>query len=186
MKNTKTKTGQNAVKKETATRSKQESGNGLRNLFHDELKDIYWAESALTKALPKMIDKATSEELVDALTEHLEVTKEQVVRLEEVFSVIGEKAESRKCEAMIGLIKETEEMMGEAEDGVVRDAAIILCGQKVEHYEIATYGTLVSFARILGEEHAASLLEETLNEEKEADQKLSEIAETSVNIEAAE
>jgi ferritin-like metal-binding protein YciE len=165
--------------------AKADAASGLRDLFEDSLKDIYWAEKALTKALPKMIKNATSEELITALSAHLEVTKTQVTRVEKVFSVIGVKAQAKKCAAMEGLIKESEEIMESTEPGVVRDAGIIAAGQKVEHYEIATYGTLCAFAKILDEGEAADLLLETLNEEKEADQKLSEIAETTINIEAA-
>lgn len=160
--------------------------SGLKELFIDELKDIYWAEKALVKALPKMAKKATSRELVAAIEDHLSVTETHVERLEQVFEVLGEKAATKKCEAMDGLITEAEELMKEIEDGVVRDAAIISAAQKVEHYEIASYGTLVSFANTLGETDAAELLEETLNEEKEADQALTEIAESSINIDAAE
>jgi len=169
-------------KKESEGNSGHEA-QGLRDLFVDGLKDIYWAEKALTKALPKMIKNATEEELSTALTDHLEETKGHVTRLEEVFEAIGEKAVAKKCEAMAGLIKEAEEIMEESEEGVVRDAGIIMAGQKVEHYEIATYGTLSSFAKTLGEDEAVSLLEETLQEEKNADEKLSEIAEA-INVEA--
>ncbi len=161
-----------------------EEAQGLFDLFVDELKDIYWAEKALTKAIPKMIENATSEELKEALREHLEVTKEQVARVEEVFSAIGEPAEAKTCEAMVGLIKEAEGIMQASRKGVVRDAGIISAAQKVEHYEIASYGTLCAFARNLNEYDAAELLEQTLNEEKEADQRLTEIAETSINAEA--
>lgn len=175
---------QESKKPQSAPRPSEEA-TGLRELFIDGLKDIYWAEKALTKALPKMIKKATSEDLVTALTDHLAVTEEQVTRLEEVFSSIGEKAQAKKCVAMEGLIKEGEEIMESTEEGVVRDAGIIAAGQKVEHYEIATYGTLCSFAKILGEKDAAELLLETLNEEKKADDKLTEVAEESVNLEAA-
>ena len=124
--------------------------------------------------------------MATALKEHLAITGEQVTRLEQVFESIGTKAQAKKCEAMEGLIKEAEEIMESTEEGVVRDAGIISAGQKVEHYEIATYGTLCAFAKILGEDEAVSLLEETLNEEKEADQKLTEVAESSINIEAAD
>lgn len=171
--------------KSKKTPAKSDAASGLRDLFEDSLKDIYWAEKALTKALPKMAKNATSEELVMALTEHLSVTQTQVTRLEEVFAAIGVKAQAKKCAAMEGLIKEAEEIMESTEEGVVRDAGIISAGQKVEHYEIATYGTLCAFAKILNETEAAELLLETLNEEKEADVKLSEIAETSINLEAA-
>jgi len=189
MKNKATKSVKKPIQKQVkrnAKKAKPDVAQGLRDLFVDELKDIYWAEKALTKAIPKMIKNATSRELVDALTGHLEVTNDQVTRLEKVFYTIGEKAVAKKCEAMTGLIKEAEEIMKATEKGVVRDAGIILAGQKVEHYEIATYGTLSSFAKTLSEFNAASLLEETLNEEKEADEKLSEIAEYSINIQAAD
>jgi len=167
------------------TAAKSDAASGLRDLFEDSLKDIYWAEKALTKAIPKMIKNATSEELVAALTDHLEVTKNQVARVEQVFASLGVKAQAKKCAAMEGLVKEAEEIMSETEDGVVRDAGIISAAQKVEHYEIATYGTLAAFAKILNETEVADLLMETLNEEKEADDKLSEVAETSINVEAA-
>ena len=159
---------------------------GLRDLFEDELKDIYWAEKALTKAIPKMAKNATSKELVSALNDHLEVTRGHVQRLEETFKILGKAARAKKCEAMAGLVKEAEEIMEDTEEGVVRDAGIISAGQKVEHYEIATYGTLVAFAKTLGEDEVASLLHQTLDEEKEADQKLTEIAESSINVEAEE
>lgn len=165
--------------------AKSDAAAGLRELFEDGLKDIYWAEKALTKALPKMAKNATDEGLRSALQEHLEVTKNQISRLEQVFEGLGKKAQAKKCEAMAGLVKEGEEIMEETEQGVVRDAGIIAGGQKIEHYEIATYGTLAAFARILGETEAQSLLEETLAEEKEADQMLTTIAENSINIEAA-
>lgn len=172
------KSNSNVEKKDTAV------SNGLRELFVDELKDIYWAEKALTKAIPKMIKNATTDELIEALSGHLDATLEQVKRLEDVFISIGEKPQAKKCEAMEGLIKEATEIMQNTEKGMVRDAGIILAGQKVEHYEIATYGTLCHFAKTLGEEEAATLLQETLNEEKEADEKLSEIAESFINAEA--
>ena len=180
MKSSTTTSGKNAVKKqpkENLEKGTSVDTEGLRELFVDELKDIYWAEKALTKAIPKMIKNATSEELVTALTDHLEVTKEHVTRLEEVFNSIGVKAAAVKCEAMAGLIKEAEEIMQETEPGMIRDEGIISAGQKVEHYEIATYGTLSAFAKRLGEDDAVSLLQETLGEEKEADEKLTEIAE---------
>ncbi len=160
--------------------------NGLRKLLEEGLKDIYWAEKALTKAIPKMIKKATSAELVEALNEHLSVTTEQVARLEEVFETMGKKSQAKKCEAMEGLIKEATQIMEESEEGVLRDAGIIAAAQKVEHYEIATYGTLKAWAKTLGEEDIATLLEETLNEEKEADEKLTQVAESSINIAASE
>lgn len=156
----------------------------LQDLFEDELKDIYWAEKALTKAIPKMIKNATSHELLEALKGHLEVTEQQAARCEEVFESIGVKAVAKKCEAMDGLIKEAGEIMESTDAGSVRDAGIISAAQKVEHYEIASYGTLFAFAKQLGHEEAAALLEETLNEEKEADATLSDIAESTINQEA--
>lgn len=191
------KTAQKAAPKKTAAKSSKQQksssqssqgsqeATGLRELFQDSLKDIYWAEKALTKALPKMVKNATSEELKMALTDHLHVTEEQVTRLEEIFNSVGVKAQAKKCEAMEGLIKEANEIMESTAQGVVRDAGIIAAGQKVEHYEIATYGTLCAFAKILGEDEAAELLLQTLNEEKQADDKLSEVAEGSINLQAA-
>lgn len=165
-------------------RAKSNAAEGLRDLFEDELKDIYWAEKALTKAIPKMIKNATSQELIDALEDHLEVTEGQVARCEQVFELLGKPARAKKCEAMDGLIKEAKEIMESTEVGMVRDAGIISAGQKVEHYEIASYGTLRTFASTLGLEEIAGLLEQTLNEEKEADQTLTQVAESSVNLEA--
>lgn len=158
----------------------------LMKLFEDELKDIYWAEKALMKAIPKMIKNATAPELIEALTSHLEETENQVTRLEQVFESIEKKAVAKKCEAMEGLIKEAGEIMESCEPGAMCDAGIISAGQKVEHYEIATYGTLRQFAETLGLTEAATLLEATLNEEKAADEKLSEVATGAINIEAAE
>jgi ferritin-like metal-binding protein YciE len=164
----------------------QESSHGeqaFMKLFEDGLKDIYWVEQQLTKAIPKMIKNTTSEELIDALEEHLEVTEKQVGKVEEVFKLLGKKANAEKCPAMQGILDEAEETMEETE-GIVRDAAIICSAQKVEHYEIASYGSLCAFANTLGLEDAASILKEILDEEKTADEKLTEVAETSVNIDA--
>jgi len=187
MKTTINKTPQSTSVKQLdkSVKTKNASADGLRKLFEAELKDIYWAEKALTKAIPKMVKNATSDELTEALSDHLKITIMQVSRLEEVFDLLGLKAVAKKCEAMAGLIMEAEGIMAETVKGVVRDAGIILAGQKVEHYEIATYGTLVAFAKTLREDKAASMLEETLNEEKEADEALSKIAET-INVEAAD
>jgi len=172
-----------SVKKSPKSENGSEQGNSqLEKLFTDSLKDIYWAEKALTKALPKMQKKATTDELKAAIEEHLTQTEEQVSRLEQVFELCGKKAQAKKCDAMEGLIKEGESIVEETEDGsMTRDAGIIMAAQKVEHYEIATYGSLVQFAKTLGMEDAAELLEQTLEEEKETDQKLTEIAEGSVN-----
>lgn len=166
--------------------SKSSTSKGLSDLLEDELKDIYWAEKALLKAMPKMIKKATSEELIAALENHITQTEGQIERLEKVFEIVGVKAVAKKCEAMEGLIKEAEELMEETEEGMTRDAAIISAAQKIEHYEIASYGTLKSFAQTLDHMEAVDLLEETLDEEKETDALLTEIAESSINMEAME
>ena len=185
MKTIQKQTSENTPVKKMKMPAHSNEATGLRDLFEDGLKDIYWAEKALTKALPKMIDNSTSPGLVTALTEHLAVTEEQVNRLEDVFAAIGVTVQAKKCDAMEGLIKEGNEIMESTAKGVVRDAGIIAAGQKVEHYEIATYGTLCAFAKILGEQEAADLLLLTLNEEKDADDKLSEVAEGSINLQAA-
>jgi ferritin-like metal-binding protein YciE len=157
--------------------------DNLRELFEAELKDIYWAEKAHTKAIPKMIKNATDENLVSALEDHLTVTEGQVTKVEKVFELMGMDVSAKKCKAMEGLMKEAEEIMEDTEEGPVRDAGIISAAQKVEHYEIATYGTLRTFATILGNDEAASLLQEILDEEKEADKTLTGVAET-VNLDA--
>ena len=157
----------------------------LVRLFEDELKDIYWAEKELVRAIPKMIKNATSDELIEGLTMHLEETIVHVDRLEEVFEAIDQKPEAVKCEAMAGLVKEAVQIMEECEEGPMRDAGIISAAQKVEHYEIATYGTLAQFAKTLGLEDVADILEETLEEEKAADRSLTEIAIATINLEAA-
>lgn len=166
-------------------KNRSQNETGLRELLEDQLKDVYWAEKAITKAMPEMVEKVTSQELVDALTEHMEQTVQQVTRLENVFEILGIKAEAVKCEAMEGLIDEAEDIVDDLDEGPVRDAGIIAAAQKIEHYEMATYGSLRSFANILGEFEAASLLEETLDEEKETDRRLTDIAESIINIEAA-
>ncbi len=183
-KSTSSKTASKTTTRGTV-KPKSTAADGLRELFIDSLKDIYWAEKALTKALPKMAKNATTKKLVEAIDEHLAVTEEQVSRLEKVFEAIGEKATAKKCEAMDGLITEGEDMLKETEPGPVRDAAIISASQKIEHYEIATYGTLAAFARTLGEDEAVSLLEATLQEEKDADKTLTEAAYNDINFEAA-
>ncbi|WP_129022183.1 ferritin-like domain-containing protein [Edaphocola flava] len=154
-------------------------------LFEDELKDIYWAEKALTKAIPKMIKNATDPSLIDALTNHLAETEKQVIRLVDIFESIDKKAVAKKCEAMEGLIKESAEIMDSCEAGAMRDAGIISAGQKVEHYEIASYGTLRQFAETLGLTKAVTLLAATLEEEKAANQQLFDVIITVVNIEDA-
>ncbi len=157
----------------------------LMKLFEDQLKDIYWAEKALTKAIPKMIKNSSAPTLSAALKNHLDETLEQVIRLENVFASMDKKAISKKCEAMAGLIKEAGEIIDSCDKGAMRDAGIISAAQKVEHYEIATYGTLHQFATTLGLTEATTLLGETLAEEKLADSVLTEIAITTINIEAA-
>jgi len=190
-----TKTKSTTTKSTTAKKTTSASGTvkpkasaaeGLRDLFEDSLKDIYWAEKALTKALPKMAKNATSANLKAAIEDHLTVTQEQVARLEKVFEIIGKKATAKKCDAMEGLIKEGEGIMEETQPGAVRDAGIIAASQKIEHYEIATYGTLCAFAKTLGEDEAVLLLEATLAEEKEADVTLTEAAYNKINFDATD
>ena len=173
--------GSNGVSHNSVMESSQ-----LMKLFEDELKDIYWAEKALTKAIPKMIKNATSPQLIKALKGHLEETHEHVSRAEQVFEILGKKPVAKKCEAMEGLIKEAEGIMEVCETGAMCDAGIISAGQKVEHYEIASYGTLRQFAETLELTDAANLLGQTLQEEKIADMKLTEVAVSAVNIRAAE
>lgn len=176
---------QNGKQSKTKTMSAPMPSSQLMKLFEDELKDIYWAEKALTKAIPKMIKNATAPELLDVLKTHLTETENHVVRAEAIFESIGKKAVAKKCEAMEGLIKEAGSIMESCEAGAMRDAGIISAGQKVEHYEIASYGTLRQFATTLGLTEAASLLAATLEEEKVADEQLSEVAIVAINIEAA-
>ncbi|HKO80318.1 MAG TPA: ferritin-like domain-containing protein [Chitinophagaceae bacterium] len=162
-----------------------ESHSQLENLFSDQLKDIYWAEKHLTKELPKMQKAATTQQLKDAIDDHTVQTEEHVARLEQVFELMGKKAQAKKCDAMEGLIKEGHSIVDETEDGsMTRDAGIIMAAQKVEHYEIATYGGLVSLANTLGLSEAANILNTTLEEEKQTDASLSEIAENDINWEA--
>jgi ferritin-like metal-binding protein YciE len=151
--------------------------DSLNALFQEELKDIYDAEKRLVRALPKMAKAASAAELRQALEEHLEVTKGQVQRLEQVFELLGVPAKAKACAGMKGLIEEGEEVMGEDASEKLMDAAIIGAAQRVEHYEIAAYGTARTFAERLGNGEVAALLEETLNEEKEADEKLTDISE---------
>lgn len=158
----------------------------LREFFVDELKDIYWAEQKLVKTLPKMQKAASSEKLQTAFGSHLEETKTHVQRLEEVFKSLGEKAVAKKCDAMEGITEEGSSIIEDTEEGTAtRDVALVMAGQKAEHYEIATYGSLIQIAHTLGMEEVANVLEETLEEEKAADQKLTEIAENDVNYEAS-
>ena len=157
----------------------------LEKYFTDSLKDIYWAEKALTKALPKMQKAATTEELKTAIEDHLAQTEGHITRLEQVFEIIGKKAQAKKCDAMEGLLKEGDSIVEETEDGsMTRDVGIIMAAQKVEHYEIATYGGLVSLAQTMGLDDAAGILNQTLEEEKQTDAGLTDIAENNINWEA--
>lgn len=158
----------------------------LHDAFVDELRDTYDAEKQLTKALPKMVKAASSPELRKAFETHLEETRQQVQRLEQVFASIEEKARGKHCEGMAGIIEEAQAMMQQDFDDATSDAVLIASAQRVEHYEIAAYGTLVAWARVMGHEDAADLLQETLDEEKAADRKLNTIAEGGINEEAAE
>jgi ferritin-like metal-binding protein YciE len=173
------------VKKEGSIGSKHNQSQLMHKLFEKQLKDIYWAEKELTRFMPEFVKKIQSEELVDVIEEHMDLTKQQVSRLEDIFKIIGSKAEAVKCEAMAGLIKEAEDITKSAGEGAIRDAFIIGAVQKVEHYETASYGTLKALAGFMGLHDVASLLGETLKEEKEADEKLTDIAENIVNLEAA-
>ncbi|MCE7065603.1 ferritin-like domain-containing protein [Dyadobacter sp. CY326] len=158
----------------------------LKELFVDGLKDIYWAEKNLAKALSKLTKSATSEELKAAFEQHTTETEEHAVRLEQVFELVGEKAQAKKCAAMEGLIEEANEIINSTEKGtMVRDCGLIMAAQKVEHYEIASYGTLRNIARTLGHTEVADLLQTTLDQEGETDHKLTELAETYVNEEAS-
>ena len=160
--------------------------DSMTALLLDELRDIYDAEKRLTKAIPKLAKKATNEELRSALEEHLEETEQQVQRLEQAFEALGERAKAKPCAGMKGIIEEGDEHVGEDyDDDDLRDAVIIGSAQRVEHYEIAAYGTAIAHAKLLEHEDVVGLLEESLAEEKAADVKLSEIAESVVNLEAA-
>ena len=158
----------------------------LDELLAEELKDIYSAEKQLLRALPKMAKKASAPELKTALQEHAEMTQRQIERLEDVFEALGKPAKAKTCKAMQGLIEEATEIMEEDASDAVLDAGIIAAAQKVEHYEIASYGTVRTWARLCGEEEAASLLQETLDEESQTDERLTELAESIVNPRAEE
>jgi ferritin-like metal-binding protein YciE len=160
--------------------------NSLQEVLTDCIRDLYNAENQLVKALPKMAKAANSDELRTAFEEHLKQTEEHVTRLERVAEDLGIKPKGKTCQAMKGLIEEGQEIISNSGDPVAKDAALIGAAQKVEHYEIAAYGTARTFARVLGEESAADLLQQTLDEEGEADKKLTTIAESGLNQEAAE
>lgn len=183
-----TKKNDTAPKSKSADSSKVTAKKGaakdLQDLFEDGLKDIYWAEKALKKELPKMEKNASSKELKNAIASHLTETEEQIKRLESVFKSLGKKAQAEKCDAMAGLLDEGKGIIEETEIGAVRDAGIIAAAQKVEHYEIATYGTLAAFAKVLGHKEALKLLLETLKEEKKCDKTLTGLADTNLNSKA--
>jgi ferritin-like metal-binding protein YciE len=161
----------------------QMTKDSLQELYVDELKDLLSAETQITKALPKMAKAASSDELRQGFEEHLEQTKGQIERLQQIFQMLGEKGTGKKCLGMEGLLKEGAEVMGEDYDDSVMDAALISAAQRVEHYEIAGYGSVIAYADLLGESEQASLLRETLEEEKETDEKLTELSKE-INVEA--
>src|SRR5687768_10789483 len=190
MKNPKTSTngstGANGTKEKDAGH-KTNKPSLLEKFFVDQLKDIYYAEQHLVKAIPEMKHAASSEELEDAFDDHLKQTERHVKRLERVFKLLGKKPEGKKCEAIEGLTKEAKSIISETEEGsMTRDAALIIAAQKIEHYEIATYGGLVQLAITMGIYRAADILDKTLKEEEQTDAALTEIAETHINIEALE
>ena len=167
-----------------AVKGEANAVHGLRDLFEVGLKDIYWAEKVLTKTLPKMVKNASSPELVTSLKNQLNETQEHVSRLEKIFEVTVVQATAKKCEAMDGILKETNNLIKQTDLGVVRDAGMIAAGQKVKHYEIATYGTLHAYAKTLGENKAANLLALSLDEEKKTDALLTGIAMSHINKQA--
>lgn len=153
-------------------------------LFEETLKDIYYAEKAILKALPKMAKKTRSSKLEAAFTKHHKETERQVERLDEVFDIIGKRAAGKVCPAIDGIIEEAEEVIKESKDDTIRDAAMLAAAQAVEHYEISRYGTLVAWAEKMEMDHVMKLLQETLEEEKLTDKKLTELAESEINVEA--
>lgn len=170
-----------------AAAENKKSGEEFREFFIDELKDILWAEKALLKALPKMKKAATGKELAASFDTHLSETESQISTLEQVFELMGEKPKTKKCDAMEGLISETDSIISDTDMGTaIRDAGLILAAQKVEHYEIATYGTLAAFADAMNETKVAKLLRSILKDEKDSDKKLTALALESVNEEASE
>jgi ferritin-like metal-binding protein YciE len=156
----------------------------LEDLFVDQLRDLYNAEKQLVKALPKMAKKASDEDLKQAFSTHLEETKGHVERLEQIFDQLGKRASGKTCKAMKGLVEEGQEAMEEDAEPEVLDAALIAAAQRVEHYEIAGYGTVRAYAKLLGNSEAAKLLQQTLDEEGETDKKLTKLAESTINVEA--
>ena len=179
---TKTEVVQSHSKVKTGTKSSKET---LGDILEGMLKDIYWAEKHLTKALPKMAKAAFNQDLKEAFENHLEQTKHQLLRIEDCFEMMGKKAVAKKCDAMEGLVKEGEESIDDHKEGHARDAALIAAAQKVEHYEISAYGTMRTMATVLGLTKCAALLEETKDEEAETDLSLTILAEK-INMLAAE
>lgn len=165
-------------------KEQNEQGNGLQELLIEEMRDIYHAEGQLLKALPKMTKAAQSERLKEAFERHLEETEQHVERLERAFEALGEPVKAKKCLAMEGLIAEGKEIMEEHSESPMMDAALICAAQKIEHYEIATYGTICTWSDLLGLDEVSDLLKETLDEEKTADELLTEVAESEINVEA--
>ena len=156
----------------------------LDKLYEDQLKDLHSAERQIIEALPRMIKAAGNEQLKQALSDHLDVTKRQLARLDEIFAKRGKRGQGKRCRGMEGVLEEGKELLGEEAASEVLDAGIIAAAQHVEHYEIAGYGTVAAYARLLGDDDAVALLEATLAEEKEADVKLSDLAESTINVEA--
>lgn len=171
--------------KKGMVKANSDAAQGLRALFENGLKDIYWSEKTLTKTIPRMAQNASSKELINALEQQLSATEEHVSRIERVFESAGIKAEAKKCDAMQGIIKEGDHIMKETEIGAVRDAGIITASQKAEHYEISAFGTLHAFAETLGESEAAELLAACLSDVKRADATLTGIAVNTINQKAA-
>ena len=175
--------GSASIARRSAADFNPENGQYLEKFFLDQLKDIYYAEQKIIQSLPKMQDAATTEELQEAFEDHLHLTQRHVKRLEKVFELLGQKAEGKKCEAIEGIAREVESIIDETEDNTMtRDAALIMAAQKVEHYEIATYGGLVQLAITMGQYDVAEILDRTLIEEEDADLLLTEIAECEINV----
>jgi ferritin-like metal-binding protein YciE len=158
--------------------------DSLRKLYIEELKDLYSAEKQILQALPRMAKKASNEQLRQAFNEHVEVTRMQVERLDRIFEMLGKSSRGKKCKGMEGLLEEGKEMMQEDMEDDVMDAALISAAQKVEHYEIAGYGTVRTYAQLLGEKEHVRLLQQTLDEEGNTDKKLTQLAESQINVEA--
>lgn len=180
-------TAKKAPARSAATQTTDEIQSALLELFIEELKDIYWAEKHLVKSLPKMQKAASSEELQNAIETHLDQTEGHVEKVEQIFELLEKKPQAKKCDGMEALVKEGQDIINETEEGTAtRDVGIILAAQKVEHYEISTYGSLAQLANTLGLEEISGMLGEILAEEKEADELLTSIAENDINYEASQ